>query len=107
MRQRNIERNVHTYTALMNVCIKCGRCPVALETYHHMRTDGCMPNVVTYNTLVDVYGKMGQWELAVKVLSMMKSEVRHRCREQTQLWQAVRLATNGRAAPGAASQQPQ
>lgn len=22
MRQRNIERNVHTYTALMNVCIK-------------------------------------------------------------------------------------
>ena len=75
MRTRNIERNVHTYTALMNVCIKCGRCPVALDTYHHMRSDGCMPNVVTYNTLIDVYGKMGQWELAVKVLTMMKSEV--------------------------------
>ena len=62
--------------ALMNVCIKCGRCPLALETYHKMRQDGCAPNVVTFNTLIDVYGKMGQWEQAVKVLSIMKGEVR-------------------------------
>ena len=62
MRNRNIERNVHTYTALMNVCIKCQKCPLALETYNRMRKDGCMPNVVTYNTLIDVYGKLGQWE---------------------------------------------
>ena len=89
MRARNIERNVHTYTALMNVCIKCGRCPVALDTYHHMRSDGCMPNVVTYNTLVDVYGKMGQWEMAVKVLSMMKSEVRP---PVTPAWLLLQLA---------------
>lgn len=75
MRLRNIERNVHTYTALMNVCIKCGKCPLALDTYHHMRQDGCLPNVVTYNTLIDVYGKMGQWDQAVKVLSTMKAEV--------------------------------
>ena len=75
MRLRNIERNVHTYTALMNVCIKCGKCPLALDTYHHMRQDGCLPNVVTYNTLIDVYGKMGQWDHAVKVLSTMKAEV--------------------------------
>ena len=60
----------------MNVCIKCGRCPLALETYHKMRQDGCAPNVVTFNTLIDVYGKMGQWEQAVKVLSIMKGEVR-------------------------------
>ena len=37
MRAHNVERNVHTYTALMNVCIKCGKCPLAMDTYHHMR----------------------------------------------------------------------
>ena len=80
MRVRGIERNVHTYTALMNVCIKCGRCPLALETYHHMRADGCAPNVVTFNTLIDVHGKMGQWEQAIKVLNLMKNEVKQPCR---------------------------
>ena len=59
----------------MNVCIKCGKCPLALETYHAMRQDGCQPNVVTFNTLIDVYGKMGQWEQAIKVLNLMKGEV--------------------------------
>ena len=77
MRDRGVERNVHTYTALMNVCIKCGKCQLALETYHQMRQDGCTANVVTYNTLIDVYGKMQQWEQAVKILSLMKNEVRH------------------------------
>lgn len=59
----------------MNVCIKCGRCPLALETYHKMRQEGCAANVVTYNTLIDVYGKMGQWEQANKIPSIMKGEV--------------------------------
>ena len=53
MRLRHVERNVHTYTALMNVCIKCGNCPLALDTYHAMRADGTHPNVVTYNTLIE------------------------------------------------------
>ena len=76
MRERGVERNVHTYTALMNVCIKCGKCQLALETYQQMRADGCTANVVTYNTLIDVYGKMQQWEQAVRILTLMKSEVR-------------------------------
>lgn len=29
---------------------------MALDTYQLMRVDGCTPNVVTYNTLIDVYG---------------------------------------------------
>lgn len=59
----------------MNVCIKCGKCPLALETYQNMRQEGCAPNVVTFNTLIDVYGKMGQWENANSVPSIMKAEV--------------------------------
>lgn len=53
MARCGVERNVHTYTALMNVCIKCQNCPRALETYNTMRQAGCFPNVVTYNTLIE------------------------------------------------------
>ena len=38
--------------------------------------DNCTPNVVTYNTLVDVYGKMGDWERAIDVLDRMKGQAR-------------------------------
>lgn len=41
-----------------------------------MHEDRIRPNVVTYNTLVDVYGKTGQWEKAVRVLDDMRQEVR-------------------------------
>ena len=55
-----VERNVHTYTALMNVCIKCQNCAKALETYNTMRQSGCYPNVVTYNTLIECAPSPGQ-----------------------------------------------
>lgn len=41
-----------------------------------IQEEGCRPTVVTYNTLIDVYGKMGRWEDAVKVLSDMVNEVK-------------------------------
>ena len=44
MVRRGVERNVHTYTALMNVCIKCQNCARALETYNTMRQSGCFPS---------------------------------------------------------------
>lgn len=37
MRALGVERNVHTYTALMNVCIKCQECGEALKIFEHMR----------------------------------------------------------------------
>lgn len=37
MKVKGIERNVHTYTALMNVCIKCSKHSLALDTYKLMR----------------------------------------------------------------------
>lgn len=30
---------------------------------------------VTYNTLIDVYGKLGRWEDALQVLQRMKTQV--------------------------------
>jgi pentatricopeptide repeat protein len=40
-----------------------------------MRAEGVTPNLVTYNTLIDVYGKTGQWEEAVRVLDTLEEEV--------------------------------
>jgi len=76
MVQRGIVRNVHTFSALMNVCVKAGQYQAALNVYlNDMQASGCQPNVVTYNTLIDLYGKMGQWGEATRVMDKMKSEV--------------------------------
>lgn len=39
MRARGIERNVHTFSALMNVCIKCGQYKLALDVYREMKQE--------------------------------------------------------------------
>ena len=134
MRSRGIQCNVHTYSALMNVCIKGERvaaarrrraemrqpvrhapacactaaaalapptpcCPppvgsprpslpppphpgtapgneldLALDVYRQMLAEGCTPNLVTYNTLIDVYGKTGAWEEAIRVLDALERQ---------------------------------
>ena len=37
--------------------------------------EGCQPNVVTYNTLVDLYGKIGRPADAVATLDTMQMHV--------------------------------
>ena len=37
MRSRNIAANVHTYSALMNVCIKCGELDLALDVFNQLQ----------------------------------------------------------------------
>ena len=55
--------------------MQCDACDLALDVFKQMKDEGTKPNVVTYNTLVDVYGKTGQWEKAVQVLDDMQLEV--------------------------------
>lgn len=99
MIQRDIDPNIHTHTALMNVFVKyvdaksppptqpflpphtarlapttarlfsltlflrrCGEPQLAIQQFKEMQRLGISPNVVTYNTLIDVYGKLGRWE---------------------------------------------
>ena len=45
------------------------------SSFHMVQDEGCQPNVVTYNTLIDVYGKMGCWQEAVQVLDDMTEKV--------------------------------
>lgn len=46
MQKRSVPRNVHTHSALMNVCIKCGQLRLALECWENMQRDAIEPNVV-------------------------------------------------------------
>ncbi len=57
------------------VCIKSGELELALDVYTQMRAEGVTPNLVTFNTLIDVYGKTGQWEEAVRVLDTLEQQV--------------------------------
>lgn len=45
--------------------------------FGRLSADSCTHSQVTYNTLIDVYGKLGQWEQALQVLRRMKYQVRH------------------------------
>ena len=39
------------------------------------QVDGLRANVVTYNTLIDIYGKLGRWQDAIGVLDMVGHHV--------------------------------
>lgn len=41
-----------------------------------MVAEGCSPNLVTYNTLIDVYVKTGRWQAAMALLDAMEAQVR-------------------------------
>jgi pentatricopeptide repeat domain-containing protein 1 len=62
-------------SALMNVCIKANEVELALDVYQQMLSEGCIPNLVTYNILVDVYARAGRWKDAVDVLNQLFSQV--------------------------------
>lgn len=57
------------------VCSQANELDLAIDVYQQMLAEGCTPNVVTYNTLIDVYGKTGQWEEAVAVLDTLERQV--------------------------------
>lgn len=74
MRSRGIEANIHTYSALMSVCVKCNECQLALDVYEQLKAEGLTPNMVTYNILIDSYSRLGQWSLAADVLDLISDQ---------------------------------
>lgn len=131
MRVRGVSLNVHTYSALLNVCSKCNQPELAVEVRDQMLAVRCVeglwrglglcfvwrararrastsachplhkaaptnapitharpppcnpyalqegipPNMVTYNTLCDLYAKAGRWRDALAVLDTLRSQV--------------------------------
>ena len=57
------------------VAAQANELDLALDVYRQLVREGCTPNLVTYNILIDVYGKMGSWQEAVQVLDALESQV--------------------------------
>ena len=57
-------------------CLQANELELALDVYNQLLREGCTPNLVTYNILIDVHGKTGQWQEAVKVLDALEAQVR-------------------------------
>jgi pentatricopeptide repeat protein len=64
---------------LLVCCGAANELDLALDVYRQMLNEGCSPNLVTFNTLIDVYGKTGNWEEAVRVLDTLEQQVRWAC----------------------------
>jgi pentatricopeptide repeat domain-containing protein 1 len=43
-------------------------CELGLDVYAQLLSEGCTPNLVTYNILIDAYSRTGQWAKAADVL---------------------------------------
>ena len=56
-----------------------------------MQREGCEPNVVTYNTLVDLYGKLGRWQDAVGVIDQV---IRSGLRPEVRTYNTAIIAAN-------------
>ncbi len=66
----------HTHTSpLSPPHTQANELDLAIDVYQQMLAEGCTPNVVTYNTLIDVYGKTGQWQEAIAVLDTLEQQV--------------------------------
>ncbi len=74
MKAQRVQRDTFTYTFLLNICIKSKRIDVAFQTLKDMRTDNCVPSVMTLNSLLNVCGheNAGSVGMCLELLSIMK-----------------------------------
>ena len=49
---------------------------LAIDVYKSLLSEGCTPNLVTFNTLIEVYSKTGAWQDAVSVLDALEAQAR-------------------------------
>ena len=56
-------------------CVQANELELALDVYQQLVREGCTPNLVTFNILIDIYGKTNQWQEAVKVLDALDAQV--------------------------------
>jgi pentatricopeptide repeat domain-containing protein 1 len=57
------------------VCLKANELELAQDVHARMLAEGVAPNLVTYNTLLDIYHKAGLWGNALGVLDLLQHQV--------------------------------
>lgn len=101
MRSRGIQANIHTYSALMSVCVKCNECQLALDVYEQLQSEGLVPNMVTYNILIDAYARTGQWKVAADLLDPIAEQG---LQPEARTYNAIIAACGKAGQPSAAKQ---
>lgn len=76
-RMDNISPNTVTYNAVIKILSRCKRSDCggitrAMSLFREMSTKGCVPDVVTYATLIDAFSKRMEPERALKLFQEMK-----------------------------------
>ncbi|KAH9610205.1 hypothetical protein KSS87_016196 [Heliosperma pusillum] len=67
--------DVRTYTCIIYAYARVSKFDRAIVVFESMKEKGVSPNLVTYNVMLDVYGKMGRsWDRVVGLLDEMSSE---------------------------------
>lgn len=57
--------DVHTYSILIKSCLQVFAFDKVQILLSDMESQGIRPNTVTYNTLIDAYGKVGRYVLSL------------------------------------------
>lgn len=79
--------------------LPCSECDLALDVYQELLAEGCAPNLVTFNILIDIHGKAGQWARAVDVLDQAAAAG---CAAEPRTYNTVISACSKAGQPGAA-----
>ncbi|KAL2930060.1 hypothetical protein RDABS01_035470 [Bienertia sinuspersici] len=67
--------DVYAYTAMVSACASNGRYREAVRVFRKMEDVGCKPTLVTYNVILNVYGKMGMpWIKITEIMDNMKRD---------------------------------
>merc|ERR1719191_1653739 len=70
LQSSGVQLTALVYNALLDSCVQCGKVNVALQHFNEMKTLGFV-DVVSYNTLLKAYLKIGQIVKARKLLAEM------------------------------------
>jgi pentatricopeptide repeat domain-containing protein 1 len=67
--------DVRAYTTILHSYSRCGKYERAVAIFEKMNESGLSPTLVTYNVMLDVYGKMGRsWNKILGLLDEMRSK---------------------------------
>lgn len=67
--------DVKACTTVLHAYARTGKYKRAIEIFEKMKETGLDPTLVTYNVMLDVYGKMGRaWSMILELLDEMRSK---------------------------------
>jgi len=71
--QRGVKPDVVAFNTAIDACMESGKWVVALELFKEMQTNGVSADMVTYNVLIDGFGrKVNKPDLALEFLDKLK-----------------------------------